>query len=161
MSVFSDVRYMDLGDDRSKKRSPRSCEWGITACEWRIMTTPRLARTESPKVQSHRPSKYIHTNQYSRQNFTISHDNNTTCLGRRRLNRQSGVRHGKIRPQRTVHAVHATDDQASEAAIRAAYGRRITSFIIQRRLFIACRTGIQPHHPKSTACATSRWPHPP
>lgn len=58
--------------------------------------------------------------------------------------RQAGDRHGKIRPQRTVHAL---DDQASEAAIRA-HGRLISALVFERRLFIACCARIQPHPPK-------------
>jgi hypothetical protein len=137
--------------------------WGTTANQWRMMLHSAFGRKlnhHRHDSHSHALYTYPHIPKHTKDLY-IFHGHNKIFSVRHRLNRHSGVQHGKIRPQRTVHAVHATDDQASEAAIRAAYGRRITSFIIQRRLFIACRTGIQPHHPKSTACATSRRSHPP
>lgn len=139
-------------------------EWGTTANQWRVMHHSAfgknyLGNSPPPVIHSHALSTYSHIPKRTQGIYTY-HRHNRIFSVRRRLNRQSGVQHGRIRPQRTVHAVHATDDQASEAAIRAAYGRRIASFIVQRRLFIACRTSIQPDYTKSTACATSCRPHP-
>jgi hypothetical protein len=151
----------------NRSRSPRSCQI-LSGEELQPVAnnapTPRLARTKSlGDSQSQSPRLHTHTHPYQnlRQKSHSSYRHYISPSSHHRLNRQTGVRHGKIRPQRTVHTVHATDDQASEAAIRAAYGRRIASFIVERRFFIACRTGIQSHHPKSTACATSPWPLPP
>jgi hypothetical protein len=84
----------------------------------------------------------------------LSHNHNAHLPSAGQTTRQAGDRYGKIRPQRTVHAL---DDQASEAAIRA-HGRLISALVFERRLFITCCARIQPHHSQSTACPTSCRP---
>jgi hypothetical protein len=72
----------------------------------------------------------------------LSHNHNVHLPSAGQTTRQAGDRYGKIRPQRTVHAL---DDQASEAAIRA-HGRLISALVFERRLFITCCARLQPHH---------------
>ena len=112
--------------------------------------TKEAAFTETLDTYSTHPANHA-------RHDNLSNNHNAHLPSAGQVTRQAGDRHGKIRPQRTVHAL---DDQASEAAIRA-HGRLITALVFDRRLFITCCASIQPHHPKSTACFTGSWSLPP
>jgi len=109
--------------------------------------TKEAAFTETLDTYSTHPANHA-------RHDNLSNNHNAHLPSAGQVTRQAGDRYGKIRPQRTVHAL---DDQASEAAIRA-HGRLITALVFKRRLFITCCARLQPHHPQSTACLTSHWP---
>jgi hypothetical protein len=110
--------------------------------------TKEAAFTETLDTYSTHPANHA-------RHDNLSNNHNAHLPSAGQVTRQAGDRHGKIRLQRTVHAL---DDQASEAAIRA-HGRLITALVLERRLFITCCASLQPHHPQSTACVTSYRSH--